>query len=1349
MNPNPVTDANPRGQRFSGSSWVVMAAGVLLAVLTMAASPAGGFAPRQDSPPVLEIDDGLTDEEREFINRPISELTEQEKKRRDEILNKMKEHLLKIMEQREKEKKQEKKADTKRPVIRPPRRPSREPVQQPKKETPPRRTPPRPRKMFTPPSGEPPEEPEGNELLPFDERLYSFGLKNGNYLDLVEMFSRKTALPVLGMPVKLVEHDPESILITYISAELTDFLTTLHQINDLLFYEVIPPLYLYYDADEHRLELDAFKELRFKLPPSRLFASLEALDQAVEREGLMGSVIVRVFFTPKSAMKLFNEIVSGMFGEWVLMSVVADTGFVDYTGRIDTLRQIRDYLERLTPITDVEGELHEIPVEHIKPSEALGILTQLVENIETVLSASTPRPRTPRRPRGGKGTELVLEGERVLVIADDAYKVLLVKGLPYKVNEIKKVLDKIDRPKPEDPREMPVVVELKHAQAEPTAEILDQIVNTGRRQRATPKGRKKGTPLKIVGMGDDQLRIIPDLRSNALILQGPEELISLARDIIDRYLDVETETNFRKVDIEYGNPDVIAGKVESLLTARVKGKGGVGSLKIEVSGNALIMKGDQAKMSEAEQLIKQFDVPDAEKKSTFVAHLENARPSDVVDFLRIRDASRLEPFSKGKRKARASQVGKFFADDASGTVFFYGTEREWENDILPDIKIWDNEIKPEHLGVDFVEVKHADPHGVVSSLNLIYKTGGRKDKTAGARFAPTPRGVIISGSVSGAEIKTIREIIERMDTDPSDPEAFERRTFKLTHAEPEDVEDAILTMFGGGVPGGGGRRPKGAPAAKRGDIRIALTFGGLIVHAPKEKMEEIASLVAVVDSPAAVTFVDRNFVLQNADPAAVEQAIHNLYGKSPGPKGKRRPGQAGVMGKDTIRTSTSAKGIFVFAAEEKMPQIEELIKTMDQQSGVDPIVTRRFDLAGADAEVVAERLEPILQIKMTEMYPLRPGDKGKGRGGPATLSVQASKRTSSLLITAPLGIVEHAKEILPHIVFDEASVQTVLEIYECVNATADDLADLLSAMYGGGGGIKLPRPKGRSKRPGARAGRDRILRRLTGSGPENVEILALPGNKAISVSGTRETVDEVLARARELDEKSTPEEEGKVARTFTLQYADVDTVADAILEMLDKPARKAPARRASDSLDLWDFEPGPRSAAEISVWPRYETGTLMVVAPPDKMLDIEAFIQECERIESPEFEEGTPVVEPYEFYFTEYLSASEVLSLTRTLIDAIYRIAPPIELDYLNKDTVVIKGSPKHFAQIRKLITEYVDTEEQASKVGTVTSVAKIGIENVPPEQVLQMMREFLPGIELELQQQPVGVETNSIPEID
>ncbi|MCH7872617.1 MAG: hypothetical protein IID33_13040, partial [Planctomycetes bacterium] len=727
--------------------------------------------------------------------------------------------------------------------------------------------------------------------------------------------------------------------------------------------------------------------------------------------------------------------------------------------------------------------------------------------------------RRTSRGRNVKNDPSTSEAQKILVIPDDDYDVLLVRGLPYKVAEVKKILEVIDRPPADPDFPDPVVIKLEHAQAESAAEILEEIVNGGRkpRIRTTSRSKKGETSRVVTSSGNDELRIIPYPRSNSLVLLGPQERIDHAKRIIADFLDKEFENKFLQVRVEHADPDQIAAKVLSLLAPPgKKGDRGPENLNIEVIGSVLFVRGEPAMMNTAASLIKELD-GQMPKPTTFVVRLENAKPSEVVNYLRLIMAPGAAPTTKVKRGTRQSgNTARFVDDDATGRVFFRGAQREWEHDILPLIELFDEARDDKDGGsIEFVELKFADPNNVVSTLNSVYGSPkrGKPDKD-GPQFIPTPRGVIITGTVSGSEIKHIRQMIDLMDPDLDD---FERRTFMLANVEPEEVEDAIMSLFIAPTSGSRRRPSKGGPPAPAQTIRMAIISGGIIVHAPKEDMPKLAKFIEQLDSDgSSPKFVRRNFDLEHADPQVVQDAIDNLFSVAGAAKGKRRP-QTGALDRNTIRTSVSARSIIVFAAEERFAEIEEVIQTLDRPAAEDGIVTRRFEMVYADAEDVADQIEPMLEIKLAEAQS-RAGGKVKGRGGPTSLSVLANTKSNSIWITAPLSIVEYAAELVPELDREESEIETIYKIYDCVNAKADDLADLLNMLYGGGG-IQMPRRSGGKKKDASARQRDRILRRLEG-GPEDLNIVALPGNQALSISGPRKKVEEALVRAIEIDHKS-------------------------------------------------------------------------------------------------------------------------------------------------------------------------------------------------------------------------------------
>ncbi len=1216
-------------------------------------------------------DDGLTEAERgrldELSKRKRSELSDSEKEELDGLIQKMIDKAMIEIEKKEQARDRGGDApppgESARPAIGDRQNPRKPPtpgrpvtVQDRKRAAPITRPRPQPQdsaekprpamKRFVPPTMDKQAEvPEGNELLDFRNKRYSFGLKDGSYIDLVEMFARKTGLPVIGLPVKLLDNSkPENDKLTYISAELTDFQTTLHEINNLLFYEVTPALYLFFNEKDNRLQLDAFKEIKAKLPANRLFSSLEAVFEAKARGEFMDSEIVRVFFALKSSedMKVFNELISNLFGELVLMAPMLN-GKIDYLGRVDILEEVQSYLDRVEGLYS-EDTLHSLEVKHIKASEALEKLNMLVENIINSADSGGGAPR-----RRGKDEGMILESEKVLVIANDDLNVLLVRGLPYKVEEVKAYLEVIDREMPGEDPALPVWVVLEHTEAETAEPIVSAVVNRVGRPRIVAdrtRGKPQATPRVLASKSDEDLSITAEPRLNALILQGPEELIELAKLVITKFdVPVSARNNVRTVTIEHGEPAKIANLVESLLSDEQRKDRR--PLTIEVNDNTLMLSGDPAQMSAAEQLVRELDRerPEAEMK-TWVYTLENALPSMVEEVLMGREAVRVGVTAsarrqgKGRGKTPPPSVGNFFADDASGKLFYFGTQREWESEILPTVKLFDAEVKVGQHGANFFALTFADPTETASTLAKLFTKGKRASEM---QFAATPLGVIVTGVDTSMDLQQVGEAVALLDKDPNDPDAVARRTFAIKFADPEEIEKHIHTLFGSGPP----------------------------------------------------------------------------------PKGRRGPPD-----NEAIKTAATSNGIIVIAPTEAMNQIADLIQELDSDEIVETIEPQQFKMEHTEAALAAELLEPILKTKMEDFESRSRGKSSRKPG--AALSVQADERTNSVWVSGPQGILEFAGDILKEIDSEIEEQQTIIQVYDCINASAADLVETLTALYGA---TAAPSPRHQAgKRP-------RPVRALQ-DGTSNVEIVALPGDRAMSVSGPPAKVAEVLVRAAEMDAKSSSTE--SAFRVFHLQFADVDEVANAVIEMIDEPMPRPRAKSEEDS--FWK-PAGPISGKTISVWPKYESSTLIVHAPPDKMAAVEALISESERIADPGNPEVPKPVPPYEFYFTKYLGAYEALQLTESFIDALYSPKPPVELDYIDKNTLVIKGSHKYIPEIKALIMRYVDTEARR-KSDSVISVTTLPT-GVPRERLLEMIRQNLPGVDIEMEEPRANeIPTDMIPEI-
>ncbi|MCG3136687.1 MAG: hypothetical protein HJJLKODD_00522 [Phycisphaerae bacterium] len=1189
-----------------------------------------------------EPDDGLTAEERDFLRKPIRSLTPEEKARYIQLAQKKRDytmHRARSIGESARE------------------------------------------QALHPPTTQPTEEPtttsvptlsQDNLTLPYDQKQYVFGIKSAPYTELIEAFERQSGLPVLG--VSSMTEQPVTGTLTYFTPTPADFRTTLHQINDLLWFQCQPPLYLYLRRDEadpknNRLELYKFAEFRIKLPPDRVFINIPAMRAA----DLSGSDIVRLFFAPQDPadMKVYNELVSLMFGETIYTEALQDSGYIDATSRIDVLETMLEYIEKFRVIYSATSNIDRLPVVHIKASEALEQLNLLDDKIEgeAVQEEGTRRPSRPR-PAESRNNELTQESQKVVIIADDKNKSLIVSGLPYKIKEIKDLLAVIDIPKAGE-EQPPVVLRLQHAPAVDAADIVNQVF--GGAAAAPKRGRPRPQPEGgAAAGGEGDFTCLPEERTNALIMLGDAEIISEAVAFVKEYVDLPEESSFRRIVVEHRTPEEIVNAVSSMM-GPTRGKPDEQKFSINASDNAVIITGEPSEMSRAAELIKQLDIPDSDPATVYSVKLERAQPTFVADLLRQKltlNAGEGGPAPRsGRRAASGPRAGDpIYADDANGVIYFTGTKRQWEQELLPIIQKVDREAVINETVGEYIALKYIDAATAIEALNTAQGNSGRARPNAeveGPRFAPLAAGILVAGEVTPQEMKQIRATLEQIDIDPDASKNLIRKTFMLTNADPADVEQSIQQFFGGGGAVRGPRNRRAAAVSEQNDIRITQTANGLIV----------------------------------------------------------------------------------MTTPEKITQIEALINELDQPGQNETVQMQIFPVKNASPEELTPVLTALLQNKMEEKN--EGGAQPRGRAAAANLTVEPDTRMNSIIVSGPQSIVDYAAEVLVQLDQPKDQTQKFSAYYQCVNSSAGELATMLSSMFGGtavGGGSA---PAGGDQANAARRTKMRQMLQAGRSGSGEVEIYALPGDKALSITTRSEAqLAEVLDKARQIDEMAVATE--PIQKRFTLEHCDVYDMADDLIEMFgDAKGGRTPARAAAtpvtaegeDSWDLggWDWgssiDTGPRISGSLRIKPLEESSTLVVVALPTTMIAIEDYIGEMEQIEDLVASKTIKIsdkADPFRIYTPEHLSASDLVDNAENLFDKIFKDTPPVSLDVFSQDEVVMTGNQRSFDDVEALIRKFVDIPDAVGS-RTVMKIKKLP-SNVPSNMFLSALRTYMPEKELDIE---------------
>lgn len=194
---------------------------------------------------------------------------------------------------------------------------------------------------------------------------------------------------------------------------------------------------------------------------------------------------------------------------------------------------------------------------------------------------------------------------------------LIITETASNLSRLMKIINELDT---ETYTEKIELIPLKHASADDVAKILTQVYQ----QRASPRGRKGGAPQP----GGEVSKIIPELRTNSLIIVGAESDIASMKALIEK-IDVPVPSGIGQIHVirlSYADASNLASTLSSIA-------GGVGaperkgppSTSIQLQGevkitadkttNSLIIISSPSDYNTLKSVIDKLDVP---RKQVFV-----------------------------------------------------------------------------------------------------------------------------------------------------------------------------------------------------------------------------------------------------------------------------------------------------------------------------------------------------------------------------------------------------------------------------------------------------------------------------------------------------------------------------------------------------------------------------------------------------------------------------------------------------------------------------------------------------------------------------------------------------------
>ena len=384
-----------------------------------------------------------------------------------------------------------------------------------------------------------------------------------------------------------------------------------------------------------------------------------------------------------------------------------------------------------------------------------------------------------------------------------------------------------------------------------------------------------------------------------------------------------------------------------------------------------------ATFSGYENIIQQFDIPDAGKAVTDVVEVKYGDPSEIVQMLRM-----LLGESPDGGRGRRSFGGRVYNPSRSGGGNPGGP--------------------PQGPGGAKTVASSVTIPGSEIPIVLIPE--------------PKRKWIIVSGSAE--DVKKIREWVEKLDR--QEPVQSEYETVAVAYADPQEVADRIERSLEE-LPGSA-LRPSVVVQALQQSRQIMI-FGRADLR------DMVKKLIVEVDIPAG-TFVTEHFQLKHADPEQIKQNLDSLYGENVpryeqysyyryGPGSRRTPA-------DTVKVIAfpAMQQLTVIASAENMEKIRKQIAEWDVPLNVEAVKPRIIELRNSDPIQMAELLSKLFSeetdTSRSFMRMIFFGDMGDQRQkivGPlyGQLTFEAVQGTKKIIV---ISKVPQAYDVIEQLVLD-------------------------------------------------------------------------------------------------------------------------------------------------------------------------------------------------------------------------------------------------------------------------------------------------------------------------------------------
>ncbi len=741
-----------------------------------------------------------------------------------------------------------------------------------------------------------------------------------------------------------------------------------------------------------------------------------------------------------------------------------------------------------------------------------------LENAEAESIAASLQAMIPPAPRGAE--------PEAYVYADKLTNSILLRAPAESRKMLEQMVAKLDAANVSVAREMRTIA-LKHTSASALTSMLTQLYPGSQASGRSRWGRRSSSTTDEA----EKVVITAAPGDKKLVIEAPKNKIESIVSLVQE-LDSEqgpTDLLVRTYQLEGGNAAELARSLQRLFASQA-GRPGRGPqtattpsprFEADTAGNQVIVAATADQFEKIEKLITQLKASTSLTVQTETFTLTHAKVDEVLPVLESVLAGTSSSRSRWSRRSATpgSDEVRLSSMSAVNAIVIQAPPAKIElaRDLIGRLDIAQ---AAQTSVVKVIELESAKAQEVADALRAMLPRPGRGQQQEVFVHADTQTNTILLRAPADQR-KDLEEMIARLDEEVQASDR-EMRIVELKHASAAGVAGMISELFQGQVARVNPWQRRGAPSSQDADRVIVTAAPGdrtLVIEAPAEKLEQIQSLIARVDTPDAGGQLEvRTYEVDNA--AEVARSLQRVF-QSPS-RGRGQTAQA----QPRFEADGIGKRLIAAATPAQFEQIEPLIEELQAKATVEARI-KTYRLKHAQADKLAALIESMLVDEGSRRRwwePTNPADK---------IRISPMVDANALVIQASPEKIALADELIAQFDTEEAADQASVQVVYLENAQADSLAQTIRESLGSSSGRG-----GRSQQEG------------------QVTVTPEPNTNALLIRGPGNRVEDVVAMIRDFDQRSQP---GDVqVRVFPVENSSAAQLSQTLTNMFRDLMRQMP-----------------------------------------------------------------------------------------------------------------------------------------------------------------------------------------------